>query len=127
MAILLWWVPPLPIEVNGVLKYYIVELTETETGRVRGGLVTVNTSLTVRTLHPYYHYSARVAAYTTGIGPYSDPFYVQTNESGRQSKVLLYCRLGTQFIICESVLGPCSDCTVCIIDYIYIYIICVNL
>ncbi len=32
-------------------------------------------------LHPYYNYSARVAAYTIGLGPFTELFYVQTNES----------------------------------------------
>lgn len=81
-AILLSWSPPPAIDVNGVLRHYVVELTETETGRVWSDLVATGTVLTVTALHPHYLYSARIAAYTTGPGPYTQAVHVQTNESG---------------------------------------------
>ncbi len=79
------WLPPPPIDVNGELRHYIIELMEIETDRVWSYLVALNTSITVEHLHPHYYYSVQVAAYTTAPGPYTDPFFVQTKESGKQT------------------------------------------
>ena len=36
----------------------------------------------IGSLHPYYHYECKVAAYTTGLGPYSDSISLLTDEEG---------------------------------------------
>lgn len=58
---------------------YIVNLTEEETG----GEFHFETELTAfnqTSLHPFYHYSWTIAAYSVGIGPYSNPLTVQMPE-----------------------------------------------
>ena len=45
-------------------------------------IIALNEFLSVGSLHPYYIYNYQVAAYTIGIGPYSEPFSLQTLESG---------------------------------------------
>jgi len=58
---------------------YIVNLTEEETGRkfhFETELITLNLTF----MHPFYHYSWNIAAYTVGIGPYSNPLTVQMPE-----------------------------------------------
>lgn len=85
--ITLQWSPPPPIDVNGVLRHYVVEVTETDTGR-DWSFVALGPSLILGSLHPYYNYSARVAAYTIELGPFTELFFVQTNQSGNCTSVL---------------------------------------
>ncbi len=80
-VISLQWSPPPPIDVNGVLTHYVVEVMETDTGRAWSFLA-LGQSLMLGSLHPYYIYSARVAAYSGGVGPFTELLYVRTNQSG---------------------------------------------
>ena len=36
----------------------------------------------IGSLHPYYHYECKVAAYTIGLGPYSESISLLTDEEG---------------------------------------------
>lgn len=74
------WEPPPPIDVNGILRYYVVEITERETGSIFD-VIAIDQDLHFGSLHPYYNYDCRVAAYTTGSGPYTDAIAVQTAEA----------------------------------------------
>ena len=56
-------------------------VTEVPTGR-EWFLVATDTQITLGSLHPYYHYSCVVAAFTVGIGPFSQPFFALTEEEG---------------------------------------------
>ena len=58
-------------------------MSEQETGRF-WTLPVFNgkTSAYVGSLHPYYHYECRVAAYTIGLGPYSENTTLLTEEEG---------------------------------------------
>ena len=77
----LTWHPPLFEETNGLIRYYVVKVFEVETGLT--SILTSNvTSIHTRNLHPYYRYVCNVAAYTIGIGPYSDGVTVQLAEEG---------------------------------------------
>ena len=73
------WNVPLPVDQNGVLKYYKAFVSEVPTGR-NWSLIAVDTQISLASLHPYYKYSCRVAAYTVGFGPFSQPFYAVTDE-----------------------------------------------
>lgn len=75
------WLPPSPVDQNGVLEYYKVIITEVPTGR-QWSLIAVDSHIILASLHPYYNYSCVVAAYTVGIGPFSLPFSVVTDEEG---------------------------------------------
>ena len=67
---------------NGIVREYVVNITETNTGSTIQKLSTTN-SLTVENLHPYYTYSVMVAAYTIESGPYSTSFLFTTAEHGK--------------------------------------------
>ena len=82
--ITLQWLPPPPLEINGVIQYYVVDVTETETGRF-WTFFAVDQSINVGSLHPFYHYEGTVAAYTIGTGPYTETVIVQTEEAGKSS------------------------------------------
>ena len=81
--VMLSWSPPPRIDINGDLQYYAVRVTEVETGR-RWTFYAVNTFITVGGLYPYFNYRCQVAAHNVfGSGPFTNPFYVQTQETGR--------------------------------------------
>lgn len=77
------WLPPETAHHNGDITGYILSLAEAETGREVIYNVTTGTLYTARTLHPYYSYECRVAAYTAaGTGPFSSAITQRTAEDG---------------------------------------------
>ncbi len=67
---------------NGIINYYQVNLTESDTGTMFSLIAYSNELLIVQDLHPYYLYHVSVAAYTVEIGPYSAILSFQTNQDG---------------------------------------------
>ena len=81
MSISLSWVPPPTELLNGVLRYYQIDIVEDPTLRV----FSVNSSSNqyeLSSLHPYYNYTISVAAATVGNGPFSDSITVETQQDG---------------------------------------------
>ena len=79
--ILMWNSPPFE-DTNGIIRYYMATITELDTGR----MFTLRPNATVTTfsnLHPFYIYECTVAAYTVGLGPYSNIITVQLAEEGK--------------------------------------------
>ncbi len=74
------WSPPPAIDINGVLLYYDIAVTELETGQ-QWVESSTEQQLTVAALHQYYNYQFAVAALTIGRGPYSSVLELQTLES----------------------------------------------
>ena len=70
-----------PADQNGIIRHYIVNITEMDTGR-QFQLTSLATYISVRSLHPFYTYVCTVAASTVDIGPYSPPLTVRTLEAG---------------------------------------------
>ena len=86
--VILSWSPPPRIDINGDLQYYAVRVTEVETGR-RWTFYAVDTFITVGGLHPYFNYCCQVAAHNAlGSGPFTNPFYVQTQETGMREPAI---------------------------------------
>ena len=78
----LGWLPPAIESQNGVIRQYIVKITEEDTS------TTVyhqsnTTQITIEDLHPYYVYKYSVAAETIGIGPFSMIGTVQLDEDSQ--------------------------------------------
>ena len=66
---------------NGIIRYYLVNVTETNTGyHYQTTSTTTDIALTI--LHPYYTYSITVAAYTIEEGPFSAPVTFTTLQDG---------------------------------------------
>lgn len=86
-TIALTWAPPPPIEVNGNLDHYVIEAIEMATGR-NSQYTESSTQTTIDSLHPYYVYKLRVAAFTNARGPYTEYISVTTSESGKQVRCL---------------------------------------
>ena len=73
------WSPPPATEVNGFIRYYAVHLTERHSGR-EWNFFALDTHVNIGSLHPYYLYDFTVAAYTIGLGQFSDVYTVLTDE-----------------------------------------------
>lgn len=80
-AITLTWSEPLSSDTNGIIREYIVNVTEVETGTIFS-LTTTATTITLQSLHPYYNYQCIVSAFTVGVGPYTAVFNIRTPEDG---------------------------------------------
>ena len=76
-----WVLPPFEHQ-NGIIREYRVNITERETGRTYY-LTTAATSLTVPSLHPFYTYDCKVAAFTIAQGPYSEKLSITMPEDGK--------------------------------------------
>lgn len=74
------WSEPLEDYTNGIIRSYNVSAIEVETGTTITEK-TLNTELTLSSLHPHYHYQVSVAAVTVESGPYSSPLSVITDEA----------------------------------------------
>ena len=71
------WSPPPTEHHNGIIRQYIVRVVVQDTGEIFIHS-TVQLSITVGSLHPYYTYNFSVSAVTVVPGPYSVPLIVQT-------------------------------------------------
>ncbi|KAL5477126.1 hypothetical protein EMCRGX_G023872 [Ephydatia muelleri] len=87
-TLILNWSPPDPSYRNGVVRGYLVVISEMETSRP----LYFNTStppLSIPSLHPFYTYNCSVSAYTVGLpGPYSPPYLVRMPQSAPTSPPL---------------------------------------
>ena len=95
-AIFLSWSTPPAIDINGVIRYYTVQLDEVWTGRTLT-FHPISPNISIRGLHPYYVYHCRVAAYTVALGPFTYNLQIVTGEDGKytvfhsnKTKILLY-------------------------------------
>ena len=77
------WNQPLPMEQNGFIRSYKLNITEAETGQ-HIQLTTNNTTITAGGLHPYFNYHISVAAVTVAVGPYTEIYSLQTPQDGKQ-------------------------------------------
>ena len=94
-TLLLTWQAPEPLNRNGIIIKYVVNITELETGAVFH-LVTEELNVTVNSLHPFYAYDCIVAAETIiGQGPFTSALRVEMPEDG---KTLPYSLLDALFI-----------------------------
>ena len=79
-VVLTWELPP-EDQLNGVLRGYLVNVTEAETGHQYQ--ISVNSmTYTLEGLHPFYRYSFIVAAITIEPGPFSEVVTLQMPQDG---------------------------------------------
>ena len=88
-TVVLSWMALLPAHHNGIIRYYSVNLTETDTGDQIQTESETTTKL-LSSLHPYYTYKVAVAAVTVASGPYSTPVTFQLPEDGTFMLLLFY-------------------------------------
>ena len=79
------WSPPALEHQNGIIRYYLVNVTELESGT----LTEYNTTyawLLLTGLHPHYNYLFVFAAATSiGLGPTGSSFTITTAEDGKEN------------------------------------------
>ena len=85
-TVTLSWDPPPSDQINGYIRHYSVVVTEHETASEFQEQPT-NTRVMLQSLHPYYTYTCRVAAVTTGAGPYTGNITVQLPEDGEFTEI----------------------------------------
>ena len=83
-----WRTPPLDYQ-NGVIRGYNITITNADiaSDSVRV-ILTDQTSINVYSLHPHYNYTCSVAAYTVGVGPYTNHL-VMMPEDGKLTTVTM--------------------------------------
>ena len=81
--LLLMWTPPERDIQNGVIRRYLINITELDTSNKW----TIESTETERALalHPFYRYVFVIAAVTIDTGPYSTQLIIQMPEDGKQS------------------------------------------
>ena len=78
------WLPPLPENRNGILRYYILRLVDEQLGYDDVIINTTLTSHTFSNLEEYNLYSYSIAAATSaGVGVFSDQNQFTTQEDGK--------------------------------------------
>ena len=80
---LLWDAPPFESQ-NGLIRRYIVEIRELETGLVFH-LTTNSSNISVQNLLPFYNYTFAVAVETIAVGPTSNETIFMLPEGGKLS------------------------------------------
>ena len=112
VVMLTWSSPPL-IDINGIIRNYVIRIKERQTSQV-WIFQTTNSHINITSLHPYYNYECNVAAHTIATGPYTNPVSVQTMEAGNNIVQLLvanYHQLLFATHIVQSLAAPSSPPT----------------
>ena len=81
------WSPPLPAQVNGIIQYYIVNVSVAESQQ-KLQFETSSMSLTLNDLHPFYSHTVIVAAVTVAPGPFSNEFVQKLPPDGKMLKLI---------------------------------------
>ena len=82
------WQPPSLEHQNGIIRKYILAVTEIETSKKFNLTVaSYNTSTTIYSLHPYYTYQIYVFASTVATSP---PSQLTTVQTAQDSKLCSY-------------------------------------
>ncbi len=84
-SVKLSWLPPNKELTNGVIRNYVIEIRETNTG-MNFSKTSVHLTHVVGDLHPYYTYHFSIYAVTVSTGPLTPPLIATTLESSEFPK-----------------------------------------
>ena len=112
-TMMLSWDPPPFDQINGYIRHYVVTVTEHET-TLEFQEQPTTTQVTLQSLHPYYTYTCRVAAVTTGAGPFTGNLTIQLPEDG---KIESNFRWLTMMIFCLRIKPSCFLHSRCLSEY----------
>ena len=81
-SVMLSWRPPPEGQLNGVLRHYVLNVRELDSGR-NFTLMSIDSMIVLRDLHPFYSYTIAVCPVTVDIGPcaYFEP--IQLPQDGK--------------------------------------------
>ena len=80
--VMLIWNPIHPENHNGIIRHYLINITELNTGK-QFVQTSPTTMILLNLFHPSYDYTFTIAAVTVGAGPYSDFVRFKTLEEGQ--------------------------------------------
>lgn len=81
------WRPPPSGDLNGILAYYVLRIVDESFNLTDITINITNASYAIDSLEEYVRYSCQVAAATeVGVGPYSSPIVITTQQDGEFSK-----------------------------------------
>jgi len=80
-TLLISWQPPAEEDRNGIIRRYVTNVTELDTG-TNFEMESTNTEITLQNLHPFYQYSCSVAAETVALGPSTPVLTIEMPEDG---------------------------------------------
>ena len=80
-TVTLRWKSPPSSDHNGVIRYYVINLTELDSAS-QFQQTSDTSPMVVSSLHPFYTYEVEIAAVTVAVGPYSPPVSFQLPEDG---------------------------------------------
>ena len=83
------WNPLASSSANGIVREYIVDVFVQDLSE-HYHYSTVNASLILTELHPYYTYTVYVAAVTIGRGPFSAGHTIRMPQNGTHFKFIYY-------------------------------------
>ena len=78
--------PPLAQYQNGIIRMYYIKFTPVNSTGTWFQLTVQNQYLLIDNLQSYGMYACRVAAYTVGRGPFSEPLTIIPNSESGMSK-----------------------------------------
>ena len=88
-SLLLRWNPPPTDYQNGIIREYLINVTEETTGRKFQIMTRSPTAeLQLQFLHPHYSYTLRLAAITNTVGPFSYSVQAVTSTAGELPKMV---------------------------------------
>ena len=82
------WNPPRFDLQNGVIRYYIIYITDV-TNNTSWEETSNTTRITIYDLQPFFVYNCSVAAFTVGVGPISDPLVIRLPQAGQYYYMLV--------------------------------------
>ena len=77
------WSPPPFDQQNGLIRYYLVYLTEINGNTLELQTSDNSTDFTIENVVPIYNYTVSLAAYTIGVGPSTSVLTISIPESGK--------------------------------------------
>lgn len=77
------WHPPGVEDRNGIIREYIINITEINTGNTWHQTIENDTDTFITLLHPFYSYSFSIAAQTIALGPFTTSIIVEMPEDGK--------------------------------------------
>ena len=84
MGFLVAWDEPQLEHQNGIIDHYVISVIETETDNATL-YTSVSLTFTLQNLHPFYNYELSIAAFTVGMGPFSQAINVTTDQEGKSA------------------------------------------
>ena len=90
-SLTLTWDPPANESQNGVIRQYVMQILEADTGITTTYYSNI-TQLTVINLHPHYTYKCSLAAETVAVGPHTTILTVQLDEDSKPSYIHICAR-----------------------------------